>query len=312
MHDETKAGALSLLAEKQTQAMGGPGPEHTNGGSFETDASDAVLASRGLGHAITDVAKQRQAAEDSIRNAAAQYYREATEAGSRSAAQIIVLLGPYIRAFRPSDKELGQLLIDTNPRHLMYPRPVVLRESGLPDATLQGAKAPKAASAYKQLPAIWRDMTDVEYGMFDRKKWDNVDPEAIKHVAKGVLIDGKVYSSPVSALQDGCNLPKVHRAFMDVLKPRIINMDTEIEADQEVAAAGKAEGLKVVVKVFNEDMNRHQPTAVKVAEHNITTVGVILGLLKAANVNKVGFTEDQIDRITEALTKVPVLVDETN
>lgn len=270
-----------------------------NAHQLRSDADDAVVVSRGLGEQVTDIGRSRSMTEETIRQAAARFYREVAEKGSRSAAVIVRLIGPYIKAFRPADKELAELLKDTNPAHVIVPRPTMLREAGLPDVE-KPTKA-KPSSPYKQFASIWRDLSDIEEGHWDRKKWDSVTAEAKIAVATGVAINGHTYTSPVAALEAGNPVPKVLRAFMDILKPKVINMDEDLGADTFVVAATKAPDLKVAVKVFNEEMQRHQPTNVLVAEHAATTAGCIVGLLKQAKVNKVEFTSEQYSAIVDAL-----------
>jgi hypothetical protein len=264
------------------------------------EASEAAAAKQQVA-AVVNVAESRTRTETMIRDAAARFYLEVSDHGANSAAVIVQLIGPYIRAFRPSDKELSELLKDSNPAHMLSPRPTYLVEAGL--ETIERPTKAKPGSPYKQYASIWRDLSDIETGMWDRKKWEAVSTEAKVAVATGVPINGHTYTSPVSALEAGNPVMKVHRSFLDVLKPKCINLDTDIGSDHFAVAAEKAESLKVVVKTFSEEMQRHQPTAVLIAEHASTTAGVIVGLLKQAKVNQVVFTDEQYGQIVDALDK---------
>ena len=151
--------------------------------------------------AVVNVAESRTRTETMIRDAAARFYLEVSDHGANSAAVIVQLIGPYIRAFRPSDKELSELLKDSNPAHMLSPRPTYLVEAGL--ETIERPTKAKPGSPYKQYASIWRDLSDIETGMWDRKKWDAVSTEAKVAVATGVPINGHTYTSPVSALEAG-------------------------------------------------------------------------------------------------------------
>lgn len=298
------ADTQATILEQQAGSHGGPGRERLGADKLRSEADEAVVASRGLGQTIGDLVKTRGAVEQAIRDAAAVFYRELREGESKTSIVIIELLGPYIKAFRPADKDVMALVTDTNPQHLTARAQRVLRESGHPDIADPTTKTPKPGSPYRQYATVWRTLTDIQHGIWDRKVWEKVSPETINNLAvSGVIFEGKAYHDPISALRDGFGLRRVMNGFMDVLKPRAVDLN-DIDASQQEVASAYARDLKVTVKVYNEDLGRHQATSVKIVSNAVTVTGAIYGILDEARKNKVMLHPEQMGLLFGALEAI--------
>lgn len=97
----------------------------------------------------------------------------------------------------------------------------------------------------------------------------------------GIPVQGTMYTSPVDALRDGRTLESVHQAWVNVVRPTVIDFDTLPDARPAVEAQfGR---MFVTIRYQGKGEKYAGKKRVKIAEHHSLLGAVILAALKTAD-----------------------------
>lgn len=288
-----------MLATMTHEAPAGNGTTS----AMNTGVNEQELAALQL---KVSAANSEAAVKNHLKDALKAYYSRLQSMGQL--ASLVVAFGAkWLGEHKPSNTKVSELVRECSIAGEPTPiRRVIEPGQGKGKATHSYVSQKAGSHPYRQDGKVWSDLFKIEahlsHGAPIPEKWPTAWPAT-------VTVGGVAFSSPVRALQAGNGLRRVHIAYMNEIKPAVIDL-TGLKPwqtkGQILAGLKVSENVRIVGRFFNKTSTasptggRYEKKSIKASDSPHGAYGIVLGLLAAS---REGMTEKMRQDISDAAAK---------